>query len=186
MDMSSSKLWELMMDREAWHAAVHGAAKSRTRLSDWTELNGPTPIFWPGEFHGLYSRWGHKESDRTEWLSLCNWLYLCLGFPGGSAGKEATCNAGDPRPIPGLGRSSWEANGYPHQYSGLENSMDCIVHGVAESNTTKWPSLSLSCSTKGNHFLTYNESAFATGTCSVAHSENAWFHPCTVQASLCY
>ena len=58
-----------------------------------------------------------------------------LDFPGGSAGKESACNAGDLGSIPGLGRSPGEGKGYPLQYSGLENSMDYIVHGVAKSRT---------------------------------------------------
>ena len=58
-----------------------------------------------------------------------------LGFPGGSAGKESTCNAGDLGSIPGLGRAPGEGKGYPLQYSGLENSVDCIVHGVEKSQT---------------------------------------------------
>ena len=53
-----------------------------------------------------------------------------LGFPGGSDCKESACNVGDLGSIPGLGRSPGEGNGYPLQCSGLENSMDCIVHGV--------------------------------------------------------
>ena len=60
-----------------------------------------------------------------------------LGFPYGSAGKESTCNVGDLGSIPGLGRSPGEGKGYPLQYSGLENSMDCIVYGIAESDTTE-------------------------------------------------
>ena len=60
---------------------------------------------------------------------------MFLGFPGGSAGKESVCNEGDLGSIPGLGRPPGEGKGYPFQYSGLENSMDCIVHGVAKSRT---------------------------------------------------
>ena len=60
-----------------------------------------------------------------------------MGFLGSSAGKETACNAGDPGSIPGLGRSPGEGKGYPVQYSGLENSMDCIVHGITESDTTE-------------------------------------------------
>ena len=58
-----------------------------------------------------------------------------LGFPCGSAGKESTCNTGDLGLIPGFGRSPGEGKGYPLQYYGLENSMDCIVHGVTKSWT---------------------------------------------------
>ena len=55
--------------------------------------------------------------------------------PHRSVGKESACNAGDPGLIPGLGKSTAEEEGYLLQYSGLENSMDCIVHGVAKSWT---------------------------------------------------
>ena len=53
-------------------------------------------------------------------------------LPCGSAGKESACNAGDLGSIPGLRRSPGEGKGYPLQYSGLENSMDCIVHGAVQ------------------------------------------------------
>ena len=52
-----------------------------------------------------------------------------------SAGEESACSAGDLGLIPGLGRSPLEGNSYPLQYSGLENSTDCIIHGVAKSQT---------------------------------------------------
>ena len=58
-----------------------------------------------------------------------------LGFPCGSVGKESACNVGDLGSIPGFGRSPGEGKGYPLQYSGLENSMDCVAHGVAKSWT---------------------------------------------------
>ena len=62
------------------------------------------------------------------------WNVLGSSFYG-SAGKESTCNAEDLGSIPGLWRSPEEGKGYPLQYSGLENFMDCIVHGVAKSQT---------------------------------------------------
>ena len=58
-----------------------------------------------------------------------------LGLPLWLAGKESACNAGDLGSIPGLERSPGEGKGYPFQYSGLENSMDCIIHGVPKSRT---------------------------------------------------
>ena len=58
-----------------------------------------------------------------------------MGFPCGSAGRESACSAGDLSSIPGLVRSPGEGKGYPLQYSGLENSMDYIVQGVAKSQT---------------------------------------------------
>ena len=60
----------------------------------------------------------------------CTWYFVS-----GTSGKESTCNAGDMGSIPGLGRSPGGGKGYPLQYSGLDNSKDCIVHGVTKSQT---------------------------------------------------
>ena len=67
---------------------------------------------------------------------------MFLGFPHGSVGKESACNVGGLGSIPGLGSSPGEGKDDPLQYSGLDNSMDCIVHGVAELDTTERLSLS--------------------------------------------
>ena len=62
-------------------------------------------------------------------------LHAIGGFPDSSVGKASTCSAGDLGLIPGLGRSPGERKGYPLQYSGLEHSMDCTIHGVTKSQT---------------------------------------------------
>ena len=79
-------------------------------------------------------------------------------FPDSSVGKQSACNAGDPGSIPGLGRSAGEGTGYPLQYFGLENSIDCIVHGVAKSQTplSDFTHKDLLCST-GNSTQHSNE-----------------------------
>ena len=84
----------------------------------WRRERLPTPVFWPGEFHGLYSPWDCKE-DMTEQLSLS------LSLAGDSRDMVA---------VPGLERSPGEGNGNPLQYSCLENPMDkgvwwATVHG---------------------------------------------------------
>ena len=79
------------------------------------------------------------RTKQNRWGGVPNsWLYLLTLFPCGSAVKESACNVGDLGSISGLGRSPGEGIGYPLQYSGLENSMDWIVHGVAK----KWTRLS--------------------------------------------
>ena len=122
MDMSLSELRELVMDREAWRAAVHGVAKSQTQLSDWTELNWTVPEYPTTTF--AYVAYRFFEPRLPWWLNS----------------KESACNAGDSGSVTQSGRSPGEENVYPLQYSCLENSMDrgawlSTVHGVTKSQT---------------------------------------------------
>ena len=71
-------------------------------------------------------------------ISFSAFTVTSFGFPGGSPGQESACNVGDLGSSPEVGKIPGEANGYPLQYSGLENSMDCIDHGV----TNSWTGLS--------------------------------------------
>ena len=97
------------------------------------------------DYHRVLSRVPNlpamQETRFDSWVRKICWRRDRLptpvfsGFPGGSAGKESACNAGDLDLIPALGRPPGEENGYPLQYSGLENSMDCIVHECAKSQT---------------------------------------------------
>ena len=90
MDVSLSELQELVMDREAWRAVIHGVAKSRTRLSDWNELN------WT-ELRYVYL----ISKQRIEFLKY-TWL---LDFTGGPMVKNPPANAGNTGSIPGLEKS---------------------------------------------------------------------------------
>ena len=82
-----------------------------------------------------------QETWFNSWVGKILWRRdrlptpVFLGFPDGSAGKEFSCIVGDLGSIPGLGRSPGEGKSYPLQYSGLENSVNSIVHGVTKSQT---------------------------------------------------
>ena len=97
-------------------------------------------VFWALSHHWLHILfqnwapgkviWGGSKTQTDMSRPTFPW-----GFPGNSAGKKSTCNVGDLSSILALERSPGEGNSYPLQYSGLENSMDSIVHGVSKSWT---------------------------------------------------
>ena len=141
MDMNLSKLQEMVKERRAWHAAVHGVAKSWTARSDWTAAKRSWVNFWVPlhncPLEGPQTLCSHSLLALFLRRILCQALW---GFPGGSDGKESACNVGDQGLIPGLGRSLGKGGGYTLQYSFLENPMDrgawrATVHGVTKSWT---------------------------------------------------
>ena len=101
-------------------------------------LSDPMDCSRPGSsIHGIFQarvlEWGAIAFSDPNELDHTNYK----GFPHSSVGKESACNAGDLGSIPGLERSSREGIGYPLQYSGLEDSMDCSPLGRKEADMTE-------------------------------------------------
>ena len=91
--------------------------------------------FW-GEFTYLCETHthicAHVHTHTHTYIYIYMYTIIYIGIPGDSESNESASNAGDLGSIPGLARSPGEGKGNPIQYSGLENSMDCVVHGVQQ------------------------------------------------------
>ena len=122
-------------------------AVQRTLKSLLQHHSSKASVLWCSTFFMVQLSLGYTTTQKTIALTIQTFVgkvtsllfnmlsRLVIGFPDNSVGKESACNEGDPGSVSGLGRSSGERKGYSLQYSGLENSMDCIGHGVTKSRT---------------------------------------------------
>ena len=101
--------WGLLHCRQILYQLSYQGSPDKTRFDSWI-----------GKVH-----WGRERLPTP----------VFFGFPCASAGEESACNAGDLGSIPGLRRSPGEGNGFPLQYPGLDNSVDCIIRWVTKNRT---------------------------------------------------
>ena len=127
---SSILAWRIPWTEEP---LVLQSIESQRVSHDWRNLVHMHPHWF--YYSNLIQLWVQCLESLLNFSIFISLVWYYLGFPGGSAGKESTCNVGDLGSIPRLRRSPGEGKGYPLQYSVLQNSMDCTVLGVAKSQT---------------------------------------------------
>ena len=144
MNLFSRKEWRRRPGE--WTCGHSGGRRGGTKGGSSIKIH--TPPGWEGQLvrscaqhrspgcdDGRRAGWGRREVQE-EGMYVSFWVvHIVRGFPDSSAGKEFTCSTGDLSSMSGLGRSHGEGKGSPLQYSGLENSMDWTVRGVAKSQT---------------------------------------------------
>ena len=114
MDMSLSKLRDLVMDREAWRAAVYGVAKSQTRLSDWTELKESEDIFPQYHYDHKTKITCDSEKDSGPQKSSCKGhMYFLIGLPLWLSVKESACQCRRCGFNPWVGKVPWRRKWQP-------------------------------------------------------------------------